>query len=234
VLDALASDNAVVPGGAVDVGTRRFNIETGEHLETIEAVRDTVVAADGARIATLGDVADVAWGHAEETHRARVDGRRAVFVTVQQKAGENVFEVRDRVLAEVEALRPTLPAGIALEIVFDQSLQVGHRLSGLTRDFALAIGLVLITLLPLGFRAALIVMVSIPLSLAIGVALLHATGYSINQLSIVGFVIALGCWWTTDRRHRELARFCAWAHAGGLRWRATRRSALRYSAARPR
>jgi multidrug efflux pump subunit AcrB len=137
-------------------------------------------------------VADVAWGHAEETHRARVDGRRAVFVTVQQKAGENVFEVRDRVLAEVEALRPTLPAGIALEIVFDQSLQVGHRLSGLTRDFALAIGLVLITLLPLGFRAALIVMVSIPLSLAIGVALLHATGYSINQLSIVGFVIALG------------------------------------------
>ncbi len=50
----------------------------------------------------------------------------------------------------------------------------------------------LITLLPLGFRAALIVMVSIPLSLAIGVALLHATGYSINQLSIVGFVIALG------------------------------------------
>jgi multidrug efflux pump subunit AcrB len=192
VLDALASDNAVVPGGAVDVGTRRFNIETGEHLETIDAVRDTVVAADGARIATLGDVADVAWGHAEETHRARVDGRRAVFVTVEQKAGENVFEVRDRVLAEVEALRPTLPAGIALEIVFDQSLQVGHRLSGLTRDFALAIGLVLITLLPLGFRAALIVMVSIPLSLAIGVALLHATGYSINQLSIVGFVIALG------------------------------------------
>lgn len=192
VRDALASDNAVVPGGGVDVGTRRFNVETGEHFETVQGVRDTVVAADGARIATLGDVAKIGWGHAEETHRARVDGRRAVFVTVQQKSGENVFAVRDRVLAEVERLRPTLPAGIALETVFDQSLQVGHRLRGLTRDFALAIGLVLITLLPLGLRASLIVMVSIPLSLAIGVALLHATGFSINQLSIVGFVIALG------------------------------------------
>jgi multidrug efflux pump subunit AcrB len=59
-------------------------------------------------------------------------------------------------------------------------------------DFAIAILLVLVTLLPLGIRAASIVMISIPLSLAIGVTLLRFTGFSINQLSIVGFVIALG------------------------------------------
>jgi multidrug efflux pump subunit AcrB len=192
VLQALRSDNAVVPGGGVDVGSRRFNIEAGGHFETVEEVRDTVLAADGARIATLGDVASVAWGTAEETHRARVDGRRAVFVTLEQKPNQIVFEVRDHALAVIEEFRATLPPDVELEVVFDQSLQVAHRMDGLTRDFALAIGLVLLTLLPLGLRASLIVMISIPLSLSIGVALLHASGFSINQLSIVGFVIALG------------------------------------------
>ena len=69
---------------------------------------------------------------------------------------------------------------------------MSHRLTRLTEDFAIAILLVLVTLLPLGPRASLVVMISIPLSLAIGVALLKATGFTINQLSVVGFVIALG------------------------------------------
>ena len=64
-------------------------------------------------------------------------------------------------------------------------------------DFAIAIGLVLLTLIPLGLRASLVVMISIPLSLAIGLALLHFSGFSLNQLSIAGFVLALG---TAGRR----------------------------------
>src|SRR5690606_19391265 len=59
-------------------------------------------------------------------------------------------------------------------------------------DFLIAIGLVAITLLPLGQRAAVIVMISIPLSLAIGIVLLNVFGYNLNQLSIVGLVVALG------------------------------------------
>ncbi|HEY6098673.1 MAG TPA: efflux RND transporter permease subunit, partial [Anaeromyxobacter sp.] len=82
--------------------------------------------------------------------------------------------------------------GVALGRSFDQATNVEHRLSGFVRDIGIAILLVLVTLLPLGVRASLVVMVSIPLSLAIGVTLLRLTGFSINQLSIVGFVIALG------------------------------------------
>jgi multidrug efflux pump subunit AcrB len=81
---------------------------------------------------------------------------------------------------------------MTLERPFDQSQNVRMRLSRLTTDFLIAIALVILTLLPLGFRASGIVMVSIPLSLAIGVTALKLAGYSINQLSIVGFVIALG------------------------------------------
>ena len=67
-----------------------------------------------------------------------------------------------------------------------------HRLDRLYIDFGIAIALVLLTLLPLGLRAAGIVMISIPLSLAFGLACLYFLGYSLNQLSIAGFVVALG------------------------------------------
>ncbi len=192
VLSALEAGAANVPGGAVEQGRRRFNVETGTHYESLADVQRTVVAADGARLVRLDDVADVAWGYAEQTHIARVDGKRAVFVTLEMRDNQHIFQVRDRAVAKLDAFRKSLPAEIEAELVFDQSKNVAHRLDGLYRDFALAIALVMLTLLPLGLRAAGIVMLSIPLSLAIGVALLQAFGLSLNQLSIVGFVIALG------------------------------------------
>jgi multidrug efflux pump subunit AcrB len=192
VLAALAGEAATVPGGAVELGRRRFSLETGSRFESLDAVGGTVLVGDGTRLVRLSDVASVEWGHADETHLGRVDGRRAVFVTVEKQDDENVFDVQARVLARLDELRAALPGEIELLVAFDQSKNVAHRLEGLERDFTLAIGLVLVTLLPLGLRAAGIVMVSIPLSLAIGVALLFAAGFSINQLSIVGFVIALG------------------------------------------
>jgi multidrug efflux pump subunit AcrB len=92
----------------------------------------------------------------------------------------------------VEAFAKTLPANIALIRSFDQADNVGRRLSGLGVDFLIAIGLVLLTLLPLGWRAAIIVMVAIPLSLGLGIVSLNFMGFSLNQLSIVGLVVALG------------------------------------------
>ena len=67
-----------------------------------------------------------------------------------------------------------------------------HRLNRLYVDFGIAIALVLLTLLPLGLRAAGLVMIAIPLSLSFGLACLYFLGYSLNQLSIAGFVVALG------------------------------------------
>jgi multidrug efflux pump subunit AcrB len=85
-----------------------------------------------------------------------------------------------------------LPAGYRLERGFDQSMNVKYKLGRLEKDFLFAFLLVLITLLPLGLRASGIVMISIPLSILIGVTGLYLLGFSINQLSIVGGVIALG------------------------------------------
>ncbi|MGH8285687.1 MAG: efflux RND transporter permease subunit, partial [Steroidobacteraceae bacterium] len=102
------------------------------------------------------------------------------------------LEVRERVSDAIDRFETGLPKRVKLERGFDQSRNVGERLSRLYTDLGIAIALVMLTLLPLGWRAAGIVMISIPLSLAFGIAVLYFLGYSLNQLSIAGFVVALG------------------------------------------
>jgi multidrug efflux pump subunit AcrB len=192
VVSAIRATNSNIPAGSVDVGQRKFNVKTTGDYASIAQVEDTVVAARGEALVRLRDVAQVELRDSEATHLGRFNGRRAVFVTVAQRDGQNIFQVRQRLEKQLEAFRKELPTSVQLETGFDQARNVSHRLDGFLSDFGLAIALVLLTLLPLGWRAAVVVMISIPLSLAIGVAALHLTGFSINQLSIVGFVIALG------------------------------------------
>jgi multidrug efflux pump subunit AcrB len=192
LFQAVASDNATIPGGSVDMGARRFNLTPQGRYRSVEDVRRTVVAGGPAGVVRVADVAEVSWGYADATHVGRWNGQRAVFVTAALQEGFNISEVRARMWPELDRYDSELPPGVTLARGFDQATNVNHRLARLGEDFAIALGLVLLTLLPLGARAALVVMVSIPLSLAIGITLLDATGFSINQLSIVGFVIALG------------------------------------------
>lgn len=192
VLAAIAGENAVVPGGTVDAGQRRFNVKTAADSSSLAEVGAVVVAARDGNAVRVRDVAGVRWGYEDATHLVRHNGARAVFVTASLKEGQNVSRVRDALWGEMDRFERDLPAAVRLERGFDQSRNVERRLRALGIDFAIAIALVLVTLLPLGLRPALVVMVSIPLSMAVGLTLLDVTGFGINQMSIVGFVIALG------------------------------------------
>jgi multidrug efflux pump subunit AcrB len=192
VLQAIGGESADLPAGRVEAGARSFNVRGSGSYESPEEVAATVVGGTPDGLVRVRDVARVSWGYADSTYRARFNGRRAVFVTVTQQEGQNIGAVRDRVWATLDQFEAALPAGITLERGFDQARNVAHRLTRLGKDFLIAIGLVLVTLVPLGLRAAGIVMVSIPLSLTIGLTLLYFTGFTVNQLSIVGAVVALG------------------------------------------
>lgn len=192
VLGSLQSEIANIPGGSVNAGTKSFNIKTSGNYRNVDEIRKTVVYSANSRNITLGDVAEVYSGFSEENHITRINGHRCVLVTAAQKPGENITKTQKAYLPVIEAFKSQLPNNIDLVLSFDQAENVNKRLGGLGIDFAIAILLVAITLLPLGQRAALIVMISIPLSLAIGIVLMNALGFSLNQLSIVGLVVALG------------------------------------------
>ncbi|HMX41066.1 MAG TPA: efflux RND transporter permease subunit, partial [Saprospiraceae bacterium] len=192
VLGALQSENVSIPGGSVTEGGRIFNVETSGDYQTLEEIRQTVVNGANGRILYLKDLADVDWAYEEPRHLARINGARCVWVTVRMKDEQNIFQVGDQVEGRVAAWRKALPASMDYVKVFDQNDSVRKRLTRFAKDFGIAILLVLLTLVPLGWRAALVVMVSIPLSISLGVFAMDQLGYSLNQLSIVGFIIALG------------------------------------------
>lgn len=192
VADALRREGADLPVGAVETGGRRLNVEATGPFDSLDEIRNVALrAADGA-VLTVGDVADVSWQNDERQHITRYNGERALFVTARGKLGADIFAVTDGITRQVDAFAPRLPEAIRLERGFNQSETVSERLTHLGRDFLIAMGLVLLTLLPLGFRASLVVLVSVPLSFAMGVLALHHLGYSLNQLSIAGFILSLG------------------------------------------
>ncbi len=193
VLGLIDANNVNIPGGSIDIGSKKFNIKTTSSFETIEDVRNTIVrTTPEGRIVFLKDIANVRFADEEETHLARFNGERSLWILTRQKDRKNVIQTSEKIYPIVEAFKKQLPPSMRLETSFDQAKSVDRRLSGLGRDFMIAVSLVLLTLLPLGFRASIVVMISIPLSLSIGLALLNFMGFTLNQLSIVGMVISLG------------------------------------------
>jgi multidrug efflux pump subunit AcrB len=191
ITNSLKGEMTSIPGGAIDASRQTFNVVINEY-RSLDAVKNTIVYSSGGKNVFLKNIAKVYYGYEEEKHITRLNGHRSVFVTAAQKEGENISKTQKEYQPVLDRFKKTLPANIDLVQNFDQADNVNRRLSGLGTDFIIAILLVAVTLLPLGIRPAIIVMISIPLSLAIGIVLLQLFGFNLNQLSIVGLVVALG------------------------------------------
>lgn len=192
LIGSVKSEMANIPGGSLDAGGRVYNIKSSGNYQNLDQIASTVVYSSQGRTIQLKDFAYVHYDNEPAKHLTRLNGYRCVFVTAAQKEGQNISKTNALYKPVIDEFSKTLPDNIDLVQHFDQAKEVEKRLLGLGADFLIAIGLVAITLLPLGYRAAAIVMISIPLSLAIGLVLLNTLGYTLNQLSIVGLVVALG------------------------------------------
>ncbi len=192
VLNAIKSEAANIPGGSIVENSKSFNIKTSGNYNNIEEIKNTIVFSYQGKNILLKEIANINFDFAEQKHITRLNGNRCLFIAAAQKGGENISKTQKEYLPVLEAYKKKLPSNIEMIVPFDQAENVNARLGGLAKDFLIAIFLVLLTLLPLGIRASSVVMISIPLSLAIGIVLLNLFGYNLNQLSIVGFVVALG------------------------------------------
>lgn len=193
VIGLIQANNINIPGGDIDLGQKKYNIKTTSEFKTIDDIKSTIVQVtpDGKTV-KLGQISEIYYTEETTDHIARHNNHRAIWVNTAMKDKKNIIAVRHELEKVLTHFNEKLPKGITLEHAFDQEIGVKHRLSGLGRDFAIAIFLVLLTLLPLGTRASIVVMISIPLSLSIGLFMLDLLGYTLNQLSIVGMVVALG------------------------------------------
>uniref|UniRef100_UPI004047FD9E efflux RND transporter permease subunit n=2 Tax=Algoriphagus sp. TaxID=1872435 RepID=UPI004047FD9E len=192
LIGSIKSELSNIPGGQVDAGNKTFNVKTSGNYGSSEEIAETVIYSLQGKNIHLKDVAMIRDDFEASKYITRLNGYRAIFVTAALKEGTNISKVQEKYSPLLAASTKKMPENIDLIVAFDQADYVNRRLGGLGMDFLIAIALVFVTLLPLGNRAAIIVMISIPLSLAIGLILMNALGYGLNQLSIVGLVVALG------------------------------------------
>lgn len=192
VVDAIRLAGADVPAGAVTSGARRFNIEAGGAFRDLDRIRNLPIRSNDGTLLRVGDIADIKMGSAEQRVKVSHNGQRGLFITANQKQGTDATKLRNRLIQELEIQKKLLPPDIKAVVQFDQSRDIRKRLQELARDFTVALFLVLITLLPLGWRASVIVMISIPLSVASGLLAISAYGFNLSQLVVAGFILTLG------------------------------------------
>lgn len=192
VVAALRDAGASAPLGALDAATRRFDVTYAGDFAELGAIRAVTIPTRSGQVVRVGDIAHVGWAEADSADRARFDGHRAALLAVAPADGQDISRLAPLIDGQLAAFQRSLPGGVRLQRGFDQAANVAARIEHLERDFLIALALVSITLLPLGLRAGAVVMLAIPLSLLFGVLVLAALGFTLNQLSIAGFVISLG------------------------------------------
>lgn len=182
-----------IPGGYVQAGERRFTVRSSGDFESLEQLEQAVVRAHGDSIIYLRDIAHVSFTEGLPVYKARFNNQKAVFLSAVQRKGTQVFKVRDRIQAVLDEYQQRLPETIELKVVMDQAESVDYQIS--TFLDSLNQGLILValtTLLVLGFKSSLVVLAAIPLSIFIAIGWLDLSGFGLNQVSIIGLVIALG------------------------------------------
>jgi multidrug efflux pump subunit AcrB len=179
--------------GFVDANTRRFNVKTSGNFQQIEELNNTVVFSNNSAIIRLKDVAHVEFSNREANYLAYYDGKPVIFLTAEQRKNTNIFALTQAIDNEILAFKQTLPDSIKIDTLFKQSDGVENRVNGFFDNLWQGLVLVgIMSLIFLGIREAIVVIVAIPLSFLVAIGWLDFAGFGLQQMSIVGLIIALG------------------------------------------
>lgn len=193
VLNAIAQQNAVVPSGIINTSQENMLVDVTGALLQPEGIADLNLWIDG-RFYKLTDIAQVQRGYSDPpTKLFRVNGKPAIGIGVNMRDGGNNLTFGEGLHATAEHLMQRLPVGIELNLVSDQPEVVREAIGEFTKALFEAIIIVLlVSFLSLGFRAGLVVALSIPLVLAIVFMTMDAMGISLQRISLGALIIALG------------------------------------------
>src|ERR1700730_14632387 len=194
VINAISSQNLVLPSGTVKLGSTEFNVEMNGSPSTIAALNNLPIkTANGATI-YVQDVAVVSDGFSPQVNIARMEGQRGVLLSVYKTGSTSTLDVVSQIYAKLPQIRNLLPPQLVITPLFDQSIFVRAAVQGVIREGLVAACLTaLMILLFLGsWRSTLIIATSIPLSILVSITTLSALHQTINLMTLGGLALAVG------------------------------------------
>lgn len=191
---AIQRNNVELPAGEIKSLDRLLDIRLDGRLSTVEGFRDIVIAEIGGYPVRLGDVATVERGVEDDETIVRANGAPAVGLQVIRQSQANTMEISEAIRTEVAAMTPTLPEGMKIIIGSDDALFIAASIREVL--IALGISLVLVIMVILLFlrsvRTTLVPAVTIPVALIGCMALIALFGFSINVLTLLALLLAIG------------------------------------------
>ena len=179
--------------GFVDASNRRFNVSASGNYQQLNDLAQTVIKSDSNSILRLKDIATINFGNLTPSYLAYYDHKPVIFITVEQSMHTNIFALTQLIENEINAFKKTIPNSIKLTTLFKQADSVEHRVDGFFDNLIQGLIVVgIMALLFLGVRESIVVILAIPLSFLVAIGWLDFAGFGLQQMSIVGLIIALG------------------------------------------
>ncbi len=194
VQQALLEQNVELPSGRVENWDREMTIQTRGEIKSVEAFNQLVVRQDKDRFVRLRDIGRAEQGVENERTGARNNGRPCIFLGIVKQSKANSVAVSHGIRDQLELVRPTIPDGIEMVVNYDESTFVEESISEvwLTLGFAFFLVVTVIFVFLHNFRATLIPAIAIPVSIIASFAVMHLLGFSINILTMLALVLAIG------------------------------------------
>ncbi|MGF1690029.1 efflux RND transporter permease subunit [Photobacterium kagoshimensis] len=195
ISNAIAGADAKNSAGELVNRHNRFTLEVADALNSVDRVKRVPVAIDdNGHVIRLEDIADVERTAATPpTQLAYLHGQPAVIVAARMQPQLRVDNWMQRVRLFLDAYQQELPSNIKVNLIFEQQSYTDNRLSDLTNSLLIGFSIILVVLLlTLGFRSAVIVALSLPLTSLLTLTMMKFTGLPINQMSVTGLIVALG------------------------------------------
>ena len=192
--DALLKQNLELPSGRVESDRREFAVRTDSGLVTEKQFEDIVITQKANYLVRLSDVAEVNLGTEEERYEVRANEEPAIGLGVIKQSKANELEIANGIRAKLSELQASLPEQVELFIAYDRSRFVDASINEVFKALAIAMCLVIavIFLFLRSFWATLIPAVAIPVSLISSFIILDMFGFSINVLTLLAYVLAVG------------------------------------------
>jgi len=194
VTDAIGAQNLILPSGTQKIGAYEYNVRLNGSPKNVEDLNDMPIKVVNGATVYVRDVAHVRDGFIPQTNVVRVDGERAVLMTIQKTGNASTLDIIDRVKSLLPQILDSVPPELKLRALADQSVFVRAAISGVIHEGVIAAALTgLMILLFLGsWRSTLIITISIPLSVLASIITLSALGETINIMTLGGLALAVG------------------------------------------
>jgi multidrug efflux pump subunit AcrB len=194
VVTAISSQNLILPAGTEKVDSKEYFVKLNASPTELDQLNDLPIRARNGGVLYVRDVAHIRDGYPPQTNIARVDGKRAIVMNVLKTGNASTLDIIDGINSRLPLAQATMPKGLKLVALSDQSVFVRAAIGGVIREGIIAAGLTgLLILLFLGsWRSTLIITISIPLSILASVACLAALGETINIMTLGGLALSVG------------------------------------------